>query len=162
MKKIVIATNNKGKIREIKQILNNYELLTLNDINCSIEIEEDQETFEGNSLKKAKEISQKTNMPCIADDSGLCIDAFDGWPGVYTARFLGENASQEERNNAILEKMKKLKNNERNIEETNSTKRTRKDFSALVPMKKKAQVQEQNQEEETERNNQGIPQGARR
>ena len=113
MKKIVIATNNKGKIREIKQILNNYELLTLNDINCSIEIEEDQETFEGNSLKKAKEISQKTNMPCIADDSGLCIDAFDGWPGVYTARFLGENASQEERNNAILEKMKKLKNNER-------------------------------------------------
>ena len=101
MKKIVIATNNKGKIREIKQILNNYELLTLNDINCSIEIEEDQETFEGNSLKKAKEISQKTNMPCIADDSGLCIDAFDGWPGVYTARFLGENASQEERNNAI-------------------------------------------------------------
>lgn len=113
MKKIVIATNNKGKIKEIKQILNDYELLTLNDINCDIEVEEDKETFEGNSLKKAKEISEITNMPCIADDSGLCIDAFNGWPGVYTARFLGENASQEERNNAILEKMKNFKNKER-------------------------------------------------
>ena len=113
MKKIVIATNNKGKIKEIKQILSNYELLTLNEVNCNVEVEEDQETFEGNSLKKAKVISEATNMPCIADDSGLCIDKLDGWPGVYTARFLGENATQEERNNAILEKIKNLKGNER-------------------------------------------------
>ena len=113
MKKIVIASNNKGKVKEIKQILNNYELLTLKEVNCNIEVEEDQETFEGNSLKKAKKISEATNMPCIADDSGLCIDVFDGWPGVYTARFLGENATQEERNDAILEKMKEFKDNER-------------------------------------------------
>lgn len=113
MKKIVIATNNKGKVKEIKQILNDYELLTLKEVNCNIEVEEDQETFEGNSLKKAKEISEATNMPCIADDSGLCIDVFDGWPGVYTARFLGENATQEERNDAILEKMQEFKDNER-------------------------------------------------
>ena len=50
MKKIVIATNNKGKVKEIKQILNDYELLTLKEVNCNIEVEEDQETFEGNSL----------------------------------------------------------------------------------------------------------------
>ena len=113
MKKIVIATNNVGKVKEIKEILNDYELLTLKDVGCDIEVEEDADTFEGNSLKKAKEISETLNMPCIADDSGLCIDTFDGWPGVYTARFLGENATQEDRNNAILEKMKNLKESER-------------------------------------------------
>ena len=113
MKKILVATNNQGKLREIKDILKHYELVSLKDINCKIEVVEDQDTFEGNSMKKAKEISIATNMPCIADDSGLCIDAFDGFPGVYTARFLGENATQEERNQAILEKMKNLEGNER-------------------------------------------------
>ena len=113
MKKIVVATNNQGKLKEIQEILNEYELLSLKEINCNIEVEEDQETFEGNSLKKAKEISEATKMPCIADDSGLCIDIFDGWPGVYTARFLGENSTPEERNNAILEKMKNLDGEDR-------------------------------------------------
>ena len=113
MKRIVVATNNKGKLEEIKQILNEYELLSLKDIGCDIEVEEDADTFEGNSLKKAKEISEITNMPCIADDSGLCIDAFNGWPGVFSARFLGDDATQKERNDAILERMKDLKGNER-------------------------------------------------
>ena len=113
MKKIVVATNNPGKLKEIKEILKDYELLSLKDINCEIEVEEDQDTFEGNSKKKAQEISKVTNMPCIADDSGLCIEAFNGWPGVYSARFLGENATPKQRNEAILEKMKNLKNEER-------------------------------------------------
>lgn len=113
MKKIVVATNNQGKLKEIKEILKDYELLSLKDINCKIEIEEDQETFEENAKKKAKEIAQLVNMPCIADDSGLCIEEFDGWPGVYTARFLGENATQSQRNEAILEKMKYLKDEKR-------------------------------------------------
>jgi XTP/dITP diphosphohydrolase len=113
MEKVVVATNNKGKLKEIKEILKDYDLISLKDINCEIEVEEDQETFEGNSKKKAKEISKITNMPCIADDSGLCIDAFNGWPGVYTARFLGEDATQEERNKAIIEKMKGLEGEER-------------------------------------------------
>ena len=107
MKKVVIATNNPGKIKEIKVILKDYEILTLKDMNCEIEVEEDQDTFEGNAMKKAKEIAEVLKMPAIADDSGLCIDILKGWPGVYTARFLGENATQEQRNNAILEKMKK-------------------------------------------------------
>ena len=113
MKKIVIATNNKGKLEEIKQILKNYEILSLKDVNCEIEVEENQETFEGNSKKKAKEISELIKMPCIADDSGLCIEAFDGWPGVHTARFLGENSTPRQRNEAILEKMKDLKDGQR-------------------------------------------------
>ena len=113
MKKIVVATNNPGKIKEIKEILTDYELVTLKDIGCEVEVEEDQETFEGNSKKKAEEIAKAINMPCIADDSGLCIDAFDGWPGVYTARFLGEEATNEQKNEAILEKMKELKEEQR-------------------------------------------------
>lgn len=60
MQKIVIATNNEGKKKEIKQILNNFELLTLKEINCNIEVEENEKTFEGNSKKKAKEISEIT------------------------------------------------------------------------------------------------------
>ena len=113
MKRIVVATNNKGKIEEIKQILSEYDLVTLNDINCNIEVDEDADTFEANSLKKAREIYKVTGMPCIADDSGLCIDEFNGWPGVYSARFLGENATQEERNNAILERMSNLEKKQR-------------------------------------------------
>ncbi len=114
MKKILIATNNKGKLEEIKQILKGYDLISLKDIDCNIEVEENQKTFEGNSKKKAKEISLATNMPCIADDTGLCIDVFDGWPGVYTNRFLGKDATEEQKNQAILEKMKNLEGNKRN------------------------------------------------
>ena len=113
MKKIVIATNNSGKLKEIKEILQEYEILSLKDVNCQIEVIEDQDTFEGNSLKKAKEISEMLHMPCIADDSGLCIDVFDGWPGVYTARFLGENTTAKQRNAYILEKMKELEGEKR-------------------------------------------------
>ena len=113
MKKIVIATNNSGKLKEIKEILQGYEILSLKDVNCQVEVIEDQDTFEGNSLKKAKEISEILHMPCIADDSGLCIDVFDGWPGVYTARFLGENTTAKQRNAYILEKMKELEGEKR-------------------------------------------------
>lgn len=113
MKKIVIATNNQGKRKEIQEILKDYELVTLKEVDCEIEVEEDQDTFEGNSKKKAIEIAQITGLPSIADDSGLCIEKLDGWPGVYTARFLGENTTARQRNEAILEKMKSLKGEER-------------------------------------------------
>ena len=114
MEKILVATNNQGKLREIRKIFKDKELISLQDIGYEVEIKEDQETFEGNSKKKAREISKLTNMPCIADDSGLCIDVFEGWPGVYTNRFLGEDATQEEKNKAILERMKNLEGEQRN------------------------------------------------
>jgi len=113
MKKILMATNNKGKIKEMKEILNEYDLVSLEDIGCKIDVVEDKDSFEGNALKKAKEISEATNMPCIADDSGLCIDEFDGWPGVYTARFLGEDSTPRQRNEYILNKMKDLSEEKR-------------------------------------------------
>ena len=113
MKKILAATNNKGKIKEIKEILSDYEIISLKDINCKIEVEEDGKTFEENSIKKAKEIFEITKIPCIADDSGICINKLDGWPGVYTARFLGECATQEERNNAMINKLNSIKTEDR-------------------------------------------------
>mgnify|MGYP004673281923 CR=1 FL=1 len=105
MKKILAATNNQGKIREIKEILSDYEIISLKEINCEIEIEEDGKTFEENAMKKAKAIFELTHIPCIADDSGICVDKLNGWPGVHTARFLGKKASQEERNLAIINKV---------------------------------------------------------
>ena len=117
MKKILIGTNNSGKVKEIKNIFNDkeFEFITLKDINKEIHIEENGETFEENAKKKAKEISILTNMPCITDDSGICIEKFGGWPGVKTDRFLGVNATSEEKNNYIIEKMKELKDDERNV-----------------------------------------------
>lgn len=112
MKKIVAATSNEGKLKEIREILNEYEIISLKDINCEIEVEEDGKTFEENALKKAREIYKATKTPCIADDSGLCIEEYKGWPGVETARFLGKNKATNEyareRNEYILKKMKNL------------------------------------------------------
>lgn len=108
MEKILVATTNKGKLREIKEILIDYEIVSLEDINCKINVIEDGKTFKENALKKAREISKATNMNCIADDSGLCIDEFDGWPGVITDRFLGEDATWKEKNEYILNKMRDL------------------------------------------------------
>lgn len=109
-RKIVMATNNQGKLKEVREILKDYEILSLKDLACDIEVEEDQDTFEGNSLKKAKEISKLLKMPCIADDSGLCIEELNNFPGVLTARFLGEDASQEERNNYLINKLEGREN----------------------------------------------------
>lgn len=111
--KILIATSNNSKLKEIKEILINYDLISLKDINKEIDIDENGKTFEDNSLKKAKSISLVTGFPCIADDSGLCIDIFNGWPGIYTSRFLGDNVTDRQKNEKILEKMKGLKGKER-------------------------------------------------
>lgn len=116
MEKIIVATNNSGKLREIKEILKDYEIIGLKDLNLDIKIIEDGKTFKENALKKAKEVFKATNIPSIADDSGLCIDALNGFPGINTARFLGESASDEDRNNYILEKMKDNKESERTAE----------------------------------------------
>lgn len=110
--KILAATNNKGKLKEIKEILGDYEIISLKDINLKIEVIEDGKTFSENAIKKASEIYNKTKIPCIADDSGIEIEEYNGWPGVLTARFLGEekatNEYAKERNEYILEKMKDL------------------------------------------------------
>lgn len=103
---MIFASNNKGKIKEIKNILKEYKITSMKENNIQIDIIEDEDTFYENALKKAKEIYKITGIPTIADDSGLCIDALNNWPGVETHRLLGENHSNKERNNYILEKMR--------------------------------------------------------
>ena len=101
---MIVATNNKGKLKEIREILTEYEIYSLNDKNINIDVEEDQDTFLGNAKKKAQEIYNITHEATIADDSGLCINALDGFPGVLTHRFLGEDATDEMRNIYLIEK----------------------------------------------------------
>lgn len=110
---IILATNNKNKLKEIREILMEYKIYSLRDFNISIDVIEDGKTFYENALKKAMEIYDIAKIPVIADDSGLCIDQFNDWPGVMTSRFLGDNKTDLERNNAILEKMANLEKKDR-------------------------------------------------
>ena len=117
--KILVATNNEGKLKEIKEILSKHEIISLKEIECEIEVEEDVKTFEENAIKKAKTIYNKTKIPTLADDSGIEIEEYNGWPGVKTARFLGKDKSgnvyARERNEYILEKMKNLPKEKRKV-----------------------------------------------
>ena len=105
---MIIATNNKGKIKEIKEIFNEYEIYSLNDKNINIDVVEDEDTFYGNALKKAKEIYKISKEEVIADDSGICINALNDFPGVLTHRFLGENATDEERDKELIRRVNNL------------------------------------------------------
>jgi len=101
--KIVFATNNKNKLSEIKDILGDgFEVLSLNDIDCHDDIPETADTFEGNALQKAQYIFDRYHISCFADDTGLEVDALNGAPGVYSARYAGGEGHDSEAN------MKKL------------------------------------------------------
>ena len=107
MKQLLLATKNQGKIIEIKKAfsdLDNFdiEILSLNDFPDMPDVIEDGETLDHNSLKKAKEIFEFSGIPTLADDTGLEIDFLDGAPGVYSARFAGENCTYEDNNNKTL------------------------------------------------------------
>lgn len=106
---MVFASNNKGKLKEILEILGN-DIKSLKDIHLDIDVVEDADSFYGNASKKAKEIYEACGETVIADDSGLCIDALDGFPGVMTARFLGENSTKEMRNQYLLDQLKNQDN----------------------------------------------------
>ncbi len=106
---MIIATNNKGKIEEIKKILDIKDIYSLKEKNINVDVEEDQDTFLENAKKKAKEIYDLTKEATLADDSGLAITNLSGFPGVMTHRFLGNNATDTQRNNALIEKANKLK-----------------------------------------------------
>ena len=102
---MIFASNNKGKLKEIKNILTNYNVISLKEAGVNIDVEEDGKTFYENALKKAKEIYKISNQPVIADDSGLCVCSLNDWPGILTHRFLGEDATDNQRNNKIIEKV---------------------------------------------------------
>lgn len=111
--KLLIATKNKGKIKEIQEKFSSLQGISLLSIEDAEEefgylpdIIEDGTTFVENALKKARELSRLTGLPSMADDSGLVVDALDGEPGVYSARYAGEDATDSDRNALLLEKMK--------------------------------------------------------
>lgn len=107
--KLVIATNNKNKIIEIENKLsgiNALELIPLNQFADPPDVIEDGATFQENAEKKAKAIARFAGYPAMADDSGLVVDALDGRPGVYSARYSGKSATDTDRNRKILEEMK--------------------------------------------------------
>jgi len=97
MKTYILASKNAHKAAEISAILGeDYHIITQTDAGVGdIEVIEDGTTFEANAIKKAETIMQATGKPCIADDSGLCVDYLNGAPGVYTARYAGENATDD-------------------------------------------------------------------
>ena len=105
--KIFLATGNKHKIKEIEKIfkMDNVEILSINDGIEIPEVEEDGTTFEENSKKKALEIAKFTNMITIADDSGLCVDALGGAPGVYSARYAGEHGNDLDNNKKLVKEL---------------------------------------------------------
>lgn len=111
MKKIIVASNNYNKISEIKKILSKYqiEVLSLKDYGIDIEVEEDGSTFMENAYKKALEIYRLCNGSMVlADDSGLIVEALDGAPGIYSARFAGEHANYKKNNIKLLEMLKNI------------------------------------------------------
>ena len=107
MNKIVLATTNKGKIKELKAMLNHLdiELLSLSDFPDLPPVLEDGDTFEKNATKKADAVYQATSLPALADDSGLEVDCLNGDPGVYSARYAGENATDEQNNAKLLSEL---------------------------------------------------------
>ncbi|MEZ4776360.1 MAG: RdgB/HAM1 family non-canonical purine NTP pyrophosphatase [Bacteroidia bacterium] len=105
-KKLLFGTNNRNKLQEIRQMIgDSYEVLCLADLGKEIDVEETEPTLEGNALLKAKAFYEHSGIPCFADDTGLEVDALDGRPGVYSARYAGEGCSYEDNVRKMLAEM---------------------------------------------------------
>lgn len=106
-KRLIIASNNTGKLREFKELLSPYgfDVISMREAGFNGEIVEDGDTFEENAHIKARAVFDATGIPTIADDSGLEIDFLNGAPGVYSARYAGEGATDEDRLNKVLDEM---------------------------------------------------------
>lgn len=108
---IVFATNNSHKLQEARQILEGkLEVLSLADIGCHDDIPETADTLEGNALIKARWVKDRYGYDCFADDTGLMVDALDGAPGVYSARFAGEHCSPADNVRLLLQKLSGIEN----------------------------------------------------
>ena len=110
MKKLVFATANQNKVREIQQMMGDaYNFQSLIDIGCHEDIPETQPTIEGNALQKARYVYEKYGANCFSEDTGLLIDALNGAPGVYTARYGGPQKNPEDNMNKVLKELKGVK-----------------------------------------------------
>ena len=109
--KIVVATSNKGKIKEIKEYCSDFEVIPYNELIKPFEIEENGKTFKDNAIIKAKAVYDAIDdkdVIVIADDSGISVDALDGKPGIYSARFAGDNANDKDNLEKLTSELKKL------------------------------------------------------
>lgn len=115
MKKIIFATTNQGKVKEVKMILEDLgvEVLSLKDLDINVDIVEDGTTFEENALIKAKTIAKLSNEIVLADDSGLEVDYLDKAPGIMSARYMGEDTSYDIKNQAIIDQLAEAKGKDR-------------------------------------------------
>ncbi len=104
MKKIIFASNNKGKVEEVKHILSdlNIQIISLADIDDSIDIEESGDSFEENALIKAEQVFERFKIPTMADDSGLVVQQLNGAPGIYSARYAGVDGNDRANNEKLL------------------------------------------------------------
>ena len=107
MKQIIFATGNKDKMREIREIMADcdVEILSMKEAGIEVDVEENGETFEENALIKAKAIANKTDAIVLADDSGLEVDYLNKEPGVYSARYMGEDTSYKIKNQSIIDRL---------------------------------------------------------
>ncbi len=108
-RKLILSSGNAHKIKEIKEILKdlNIEIVSKDDLGFKdLDVDEDKDTLEGNAFKKAEELSKLVNGIVIADDTGLFVDALNGAPGVYSARYSGENATDKGNNELLLKNLK--------------------------------------------------------
>ena len=114
--KIILATKNKGKVADFEKLTENMNIEVISFLDEEInfpDVVEDGETFEENSVKKALEIAKYTGMITVSDDSGLCVEALDGAPGIYSARYSGENATDSTNIDRLLNEMKNIPQEER-------------------------------------------------
>ena len=102
---LLLATANRGKLRELRELLSDLTVLGLHDVGID-DLPETADTFLGNATQKAVEAARRTGLPCLADDSGLCVDALDGAPGVYSARFSGSHGDDEANRALLLERLR--------------------------------------------------------
>lgn len=106
LRKLVFATNNQHKLEEARAILDGeFEVVSLAEIGCHDDIPETADTLEGNALIKARWVKERYGFDCFADDTGLMVDALDGAPGVYSARYAGEHCSFADNVNKMLREM---------------------------------------------------------
>ncbi|GAA4901307.1 non-canonical purine NTP diphosphatase [Flaviramulus aquimarinus] len=108
---LVFATNNLNKLKEVQALIpHNIKLLSLKDIGCFEDIPETQNTIEGNAIQKAEYIKKNYGYDCFADDTGLEVDALNGAPGVYSARYAGTQRNAEDNMNLLLKKLNTIEN----------------------------------------------------
>ncbi|MBR2385089.1 MAG: non-canonical purine NTP pyrophosphatase, partial [Clostridia bacterium] len=111
MKKLVVASNNKGKLKEIKEILKGkYEVVSMGEMGFNEEIFEDGNSFYENAKIKAQTVAKALNIDALADDSGLCVDALDGAPGIFSARYSGEHGDDKANRDLLLKNLEGVEN----------------------------------------------------